>query len=180
VATVSEEGVVTGVAKGTAVIKVKADNVFTLCNVEVVEKVGSVTGTVTYKYNNYVGNKADTDAIVFLISKKVESLPDSMALGMTYELPEGCYATRVDGTGKYQIDNVPIGDYVVILLSKNTNSGSKSGSLYWSYFIYSKFSEEGKGYADNTCYLHKIEYKNITVEADKTVTFSYDFGITYI
>ena len=180
VATVSEEGVVTGVAKGTAVIKVKAESVFALCNVTVIEKTGSVTGTVTYKYNNYVGNKPDTDSIVYLISKKVESLPDSIALGGTYNIPEGCFATKVDGTGKYQIDNVPIGDYVAVLLSKNTNSGSKSGSLYWGYSVYNKFSEKGKEYADTTCYLQKIEYKNITVEADKTVTFSHDFGITYI
>gem|GEM_PF-2571812 len=180
VATVSAEGVVTGVAKGTAVIKVKADNVFSLCNVEVVEKVGSVTGTVTYKYNNYVGNKPDTDATVILISKKVEALDDSLALGSTYDLPEGCFSTKVDGTGKYLIDNVPVGDYVLLLISKNTNSGiSNNGWLSFGGFVYYKFTEEGQKTADSFAFLHKIKNANITVEADKTLTFSHDFGITY-
>ena len=181
IAEVDDQGRVTAKAEGDAVIKVEAPNgVLSVCNVTVKIKTGSVTGTVTYKYNDYVGNKPDTDAKVLLISKSVTSLPDSVALGLISSLPDGCYGTKVDGSGKYQFDNIPVGDYYIVIISKNTNSGSENGSLYWGFSVYNMFSKDAQETANNTCWLHKIKSTSITVKEGQTSTFSHDFGITYI
>ncbi len=181
VAEVSNQGEVTAKSEGNAVIKVEAPNgVLAVCNVTVKIKTGSVTGTVTYKYNNYVGNKPDTDAKVLLISKSVTSLPDSVALGLISSLPDGCYGTKVDGLGKYQFDDIPVGDYYIVIISKNTNSGSDAGSMYWGFSVYSMFSKDAQETANNTCWLHKIKSTSITVKEGQTSTFSHDFGLTYI
>ena len=182
IAEVSNQGVVTAKGEGTAVIKVEAPNgVLTVCNVEVKVKTGSISGNVTYKYNNYVGNKPDTGTVVFLISQKVTSLPDSVAYGWTFGLSnyEGVYATEVDGNGKYILDDIPVGDYYIVLISDNTNSGMKdAGALYWGP-VYNMFSTEGKKNADSEAYLSKIKYASVSILNEKTTTFSYDFGITH-
>lgn len=181
VAEVSNQGEVTAKSEGNAVIKVEAPNgVLAVCNVTVKIKTGSVTGTVTYKYNNYVGNKPDTDSKVLLISKSVTSLPESVALGMISSLPDGCYGTKVDGAGKYQFDDIPVGDYYIVIISDNTNSGSDAGSMYWGFSVYSMFSKDAQETANNTCWLHKIKSTSITVKEGQTITFSHDFGLTYI
>ena len=181
VAQVNNQGTITAISEGDAVIKAEAPNgVLAVCNVNVATKTGRVTGNVTYKYNSYIGHKPDTDSKVFLISKSVKSLPSSVALGGTYSLPTGCYATKVDGSGNYSFDNIPVGDYYIVILSDNTNSGSDNGAIYWGIAVYNMFDESAKSTADNTCYLHKIKSTSITVRDGQTTTFSHDFGITYI
>jgi uncharacterized protein YcfL len=149
VAEVSNQGEVTAKSEGDAVIKVEAPNgVLAVCNVTVKIKTGKVTGTVTYKYNNYVGNKADTGALVILVSKSVTSLPDSLGLGMISELPEGCYGKKVDGSGNYTFDNVPTGEYYLIIISANTNENMDRVTGYNSWGgTYSLFSDKGKEHA---------------------------------
>ena len=179
---VNDQGKVTAKSEGDAVIKVEAPNgVLAVCNVTVKIKTGKVTGTVTYKYNNYVGNKADTGALVILVSKSVTSLPDSLGLGLISGLPEGCYGKKVDGSGNYTFDNVPTGEYYLIIVSKNTNENMDRVTGYGSWGgAYSLFSDEGKENALLHAKLHKTRTTSITVLDGQTTTYSYDFGITYI
>ena len=148
-----------------------------------VEKVkyGTVTGEVTYKYNDYVGNRGDTGSTVLLISKNVTSLPDNLAYGMTSDLPEGCYATQVSGSGQYTFNNVPTGEYVLIFISKNTcpNPSMVAGFYCWGTTVYNMFSKEGQERASDYVILHKIHNIEITVTEGQN-TYSHDFGITYI
>lgn len=181
VAEVSNDGEITAKTEGSAVIKVEAPNgILAFCNVTVKIKLGRVTGNVTYKYNDFVGNRSDTGTKVYLISKSITSLPNNIALGINVPADlEDCYYTEVDGTGSYLFENIPVGEYYIILMSKNTNSGSTSGVNHWGKEIYSMFSAEGQEYADAICYLHKIKSDSITVIDDKTTTYSHDFGITF-
>ena len=183
VAEVNSQGQVTAKAEGDAVIKVEAPNgVLAVCNVTVKIKTGSISGNVTYKYNNYVGNKPDTGTVVFLISKKVTSLPDSMGYGWTWDVDdyEGIYATEVDGSGNYILNDIPVGEYYIVLISENTNTGeSNAGVRYWGASLYYKFSEEGRKYADSLAFLSKIETESVTISDGKTTSFSHDFGITW-
>ncbi len=79
VVSIDNSGKITAKSEGDAVIKVEADNgILAVCNVMVKVKTGSVTGTVTYKYNNFVGHRADTDATVILVPKSVTSLPEEV------------------------------------------------------------------------------------------------------
>ena len=184
IAEVSDQGEVTAKSEGDAVIKVEAPNgVLAVCNVTVKIKTGSISGNVTYKYNNYVGNKPDTGTVVFLISKGVTSLPDSMGSGSTWEVDdcecEGVYATEVDGSGNYILNDIPVGEYYIVLISKNTNTGKQNaGAMYWGP-VYNMFSDEGKERADSQAFLSKIEYESVTISEGKTTSFSHDFGITY-
>ena len=182
VAEVSNQGEVTAKSEGDAVIKVEAPSgVLAVCNVTVKIKTGKVTGTVTYKYNDYVGNKADTGAKVILVSKSVTSLPDSLGLGMISELPEGCYGKKVDGSGNYTFDNVPTGEYYLIIISANTNENMDRVTGYNSWGgTYSLFSDKGKEHALRNAKLFKTRTTSITVSDGQTTTYSYDFGITYI
>ena len=182
VAEVNDQGEVTAKSEGDAVIKVESPNgVLAACNVTVKIKTGSISGNVTYKYNNYVGNKPDTGTVVFLISKKVTSLPDSMGYGWTWYVDdyEGVYATEVDGSGNYILNDIPVGEYYIVLISENTNTGKENmGALYWGS-VYHMFSEEGKKRADDQAFLSKIVCESVTISEGKTTTFSHDFGITY-
>lgn len=179
IVSVDNKGRLTAKSEGEAVIKVVADNgIVAVCNVTVKVKTGSVTGNITYKYNNYVGNRPDTGSVVFLISKDVKSLPDSIARGWTFDVDQcdGVYATEVDGSGNYTLNDIPVGEYYIVIISDNTNSGSTSGAAYW--IVYHLFSTEGKSLADNTCRMHKITSSTITIQEEKNITFSHDFGIT--
>jgi len=182
IAEVNNQGEVTAKSEGDAVIKVEAPNgVLAVCNVTVKIKTGSISGNVTYKYNNYVGNKPDTGTVVFLISKKVTSLPDSMGYGWTRDVDdyEGVYATEVDGSGNYILNDIPVGEYYIVLISENTNTGKQNaGAMYWGP-VYNMFSEEGKERADSQAFMSKIEYESVTISEGKTTSFSHDFGITY-
>ena len=182
VISVDNNGKVTAKSEGDAVIKVEADNgILAVCTATVKVKTGSVTGTVTYKYNSYVGNKADTGATVFLISKTVTSLPDSVGLGLTSSLPDGCFGTKVDGAGNYTIDNVPVGEYYLVIISKNTNEkmDNVAGFRTWGD-VYFLFSSKGQESALNMAKLHKTRTTTISILENKTTTYSYDFGVTYI
>lgn len=183
IAEINDQGLVTAKSQGTAVIKVEAPNgVLAVCNVEVKIKTGSISGNITYKYNDFVGNKPDTGAVVFLIASNITSLPCSIAMGMTNEVKdyEGVYATEVDGSGNYILNNIPIGDYHVILISKNTNSFDfGGGAKYWGP-IYNMFSDDDKLFADASAGAYKVKYATATITDGTTTFLSHDFGITFI
>lgn len=177
-----ENGLVTAKSEGTAVIKVESDNgILSVCSVDVHIKTGKVSGKITYKYNNYVGNRGDTGATIMLISKDTESLDDGVALGFTSYLPDGCFGTKADGDGNYSFDGVPVGDYYVVVISRNTNKKSSTASEYdWGYGVCLMFSENGRENALLSARVNKIDWSSISVKDGQTTTFSHDFGITYI
>lgn len=71
-------------------------------------KLGSVAGNVFWEYNKYVGNKPDAGAHIALYSLKDTSV---------------IYG-QCDILGNFRIDGVPVGQYVVIVRSKNTNASA--------------------------------------------------------
>lgn len=143
---------------------------------------GSLEGSITYKYNDFVGNRGDTGAKVILISKDVESLPDRLGLGMMSENPDGVYNTEVDGTGSFRFDHIPAGEYYIVIISKNTNENPDrvSGYRTWGADVMNMFSEKGQENALLTAKTHKIRNDEITIYDQETSSFSYDFGTTYI
>ncbi len=67
---------------------------------------GTMTGNVFWKYNDFVGNRADTGAEVVLYSL------DTIRSGLKYE-------AKVDLQGKYKFDKVLSGNYFLIVRSEN-------------------------------------------------------------
>lgn len=181
IASVDNNGTVTGVAEGDTVIKVEADNgIIAVCNVTIKQKTGAVTGNITYKYNDYVGNKPDTGAVVYLIATNTTSLPDTVA-GFFYndkDDNDGIYTTKVDGTGTYTFENIPIGEYYIIVGSYNVSNFSRGSGLDFGYEVYKMFSANGQELANLQAQTGKVTSSKITITADKTVTFSHDFGVS--
>lgn len=70
------------------------------------EKTGTLEGTAYWKYNDYVGNKPDAGTII-----KLFEIGDSIPT----------YTTEVGLDGKFKIENIKIGKYLMISKSKNTN-----------------------------------------------------------
>ena len=188
VAEVDEIGNVTAKKAGTTVIKVEASNgVLAVCNVDVVVKTGSIEGVVTWKYNDYIGNKPDTGADVILISTTVKNLPKEIGLGMTHTSKdiEGIYSVQVSGAGTYAIENIPVGEYYLIIISYNvmppdfmymTDIMAKA---HWGK-VYDLFSEEGKKNAIIQAKANAVYYNSVTIMAEKTITCSHDFGKSFI
>ncbi|MBR5280061.1 MAG: Ig-like domain-containing protein [Clostridia bacterium] len=183
VAEVDSSGKVTAKKQGLTVIRVQSDNgIVSVCNVEVKQKTGTVSGEVTWKYNSYVGYKPDTGAIVYLISRSVRELNSAVALGLTTGLPEGVYATKVNGSGAYIFDSIPVGSYEMVIISKNTNDNPSKvteSSNGWS-IVYSLFSETDQEMALLTAQVYRVYTKfSLVVNENQTTTYSHAFGITY-
>jgi hypothetical protein len=84
-------------------------------------KVGTCTirGNVVWKYNEYVGTKADVGAKVLLLRRFEPKLSLSPLLDKT-DRDKGAHVTEVDMLGKYEIGGLPPGSYDLLILSKNT------------------------------------------------------------
>jgi len=182
-AIVDQNGLVTAVGIGSTVINATLPNSQTAyCTVKVTQKFGSLRGTITYKYNNYIGNRGDTGSIVYLVSKDVKQLPSEIARGFKYNKPEEkIYCSEVDGNGNYNFNNIPVGDYYLVIISKNTNNNPLLNSQYqWGFDFYWLFTDEDKEMAKITVTWHKIKSVTISILENQQAVFSHDFGLTYI
>jgi hypothetical protein len=84
-------------------------------------KVGTCTirGNVVWKYNEYVGTKADVGAKVLLLRRFEVKVSLRPLLDET-DRDKGVHVTAVDMLGKYEIGDLPPGSYDLLILSKNT------------------------------------------------------------
>ncbi len=184
VVSVDSKGKITALSVGTSSITASTSNgCISYCVVNVIQKVGTVKGNVTYKYNNYIGYKADVDAKVFLIPKntKESSIDYSLIyLGFDFDMPSTILKTTVDGNGDYIFNNVPIGEYIVLIRSRNSNSNISAGYTQLAYIYLYDYFKDDNNYINKDRIEEKISCKEIVVENGQVVTFSESFGITYI
>mgnify|MGYP000471102912 CR=1 FL=1 len=190
-----ENGIVKGISAGTTKIIASAGNKRAECTVLVNQSYGSVSGNITYFYNNFKGNVSDTGAIVYLFSKEGDyEIEPTVSSYIIWDLPNtinskynkyGIYATKVDGTGKYKFQNIPVGEYTVFVKSKETTSGQafkdKKGYVSQIQNMVSDVlnEENAKMLGENVGY-HKCTAATIEIIKNQETLFSYDFGITYI
>ena len=165
-----------------------------------VSEFGSLSGTLTYFYNDYKGNVADADSSVLLVSKELdkadintEGLID-FAIGTKYEEPkfgEGVYFVHVGGTGTYNIGHLPAGEYVALLISGQakgqgwfdaTNDSETDPKFYEG--IASGFgdllNEDDAMKIAEAVLWAKYTFKDVTIYGGENTTLDYDFGMTYI
>jgi hypothetical protein len=67
---------------------------------------GNITGNVFYKYNDFVGNRADAGSNIYVINKNNRIL----------------YHDKTGLDGNFKIENVDTGYVTVMIVSKNTNT----------------------------------------------------------
>lgn len=151
---------------------------------------GTIKGTVTYKYNNYVGNRGDTGATVILFPNMTgyntkEYDNGRACLGFQGNYESGIMVTTCDGSGEYIFDNVPAGRYYLLIISKETTDGGAFDNIESrKSWIKGNFSTllNDKDISRLTTLIgyQKIFTENIDVIGDRTHTISKDFGVTYI
>lgn len=123
IATVDSNGVVYGISPGNTVIEASIDSGKTVafCTVRVIQSYGSISGESSY---SYIGGDdyPDSSCFVLLISKKLTAFPEDYNGGERYEEYEEkglIYYMKTDSKGRYEFNNVPIGEYRLIFRSYN-------------------------------------------------------------
>lgn len=130
------------------------------------EATGNLKGTVTWQYNSYVGTKPDVGASIYLIKESQEDISK--------------FKVIANGYGNYEINDVPVGNYFVVIISYKTTSDPKTWHTKISGNISSVLSADNLSRLDTYISLHKYYVVEIKIKENKTVDVSYDFGNTYL
>ena len=198
VATVSSSGKVTAKKAGTATITATVSGKKYTCKVTVKEKkkekYGSVSGNITYLYNNFRGHVPDTNSDILLIprdgtAKNMPTLSSYVNWDARLIKYEGnaykIYGAKVDGMGTYTLQNIPTGDYLLVVISNKTTSGlafdNKSAyEKYIANIVSPCISKSNAEYFAKYVGYSKYMFTTITVKENQNTIYSYDFGITYL
>lgn len=208
IATVNKKGKVKGKKAGKVTITAKVGKKKYKCKVTVKKQkvkneintknttYGSISGNITYYYNRYQGNKADTGAYVILVPTDGTASNANLNLySSSYELEKNhIYIARVDGIGNYKINHVPTGTYKVLMFSSKTSTGdwfnvyddtlSDAPDSYYdsiAQYFYPQYlnMNTAMAFAKSVSY-HKYYRTQITIYENEETYLSHDFGITYI
>jgi hypothetical protein len=138
---------------------------------------------VTWEYNKFVGNRADTGSLVILIPPSFHgSIPFFVANAMSAHMaedigreklqPQGVYVSVVGGNGDAVFNSVPAGNYKLLIISGNTRPSSAESELS---------KQELAQYLEDTgaIVLSKTHFTDLTVVEGGEVEYSHDFGNTY-
>lgn len=161
---------------------------------ESVVTTGSLSGNITYFFNDFKGNVADTGSYIVLIptdgsakeAKTVSSYVDWTLEGRIGEQMNeyNVFVGKVDGTGSYIIQNIPQGTYKIYAWSNHTNTETafddKDKYKERISEILSDVLNKGnsKSLAEITAY-SKYTTKTVEIIGGETTVFSHDFGTTY-
>lgn len=149
-------------------------------------KKGSVTGLITWQYNKYIGTKPDVGAKVMLVqTNKIPILSDEITfLTVSNDLEEDptVISTTADGSGNYYFDNIPAGDYYLILQSKSTHASPVEADVCISdadQYLSDLISTNGLDNFKLGCKVWKTTILKITVKGGEITRCSKDWGYTY-
>lgn len=129
------------------------------------------------------GNRGDTGAKIFAINIDIHEPVDNLIDFNAEQGTNGIYITEVDGTGNYEINKLPIGDYYVFIVSKNTSSSSNNLPVYASSSFSSEISQKEwlsiQTAIKNVAFLRSVKvFENIIINENEEKTLSHDFGLT--
>ncbi|HVX92531.1 MAG TPA: hypothetical protein VHA74_00260 [Candidatus Dojkabacteria bacterium] len=85
-----------------------------MCPILCIAQTGNIAGNVFWKYNEFVGNRGDAGAEVYLWSQDTSKQP---------------VKTTCDITGNFSLSNLDTGTYLLGVVSKNTNSRDNFNDL---------------------------------------------------
>lgn len=158
-------------------------------------KYGKVTGNITYHYNQYRGYVADTGAKVYLIPKNgsASKAPDLTDMDFAYMFninkinANNIYCAKVDGKGEYTINHIPEGEYLAVIVSKNSKSGdwfeANDKDKYYDMIAngWRNYLNESTSLAlAKSISFYRYGLRSISVYGNDTTTLSYEFPYTYI
>lgn len=167
---------------------------------------GKISGNITYHYNAYKGYVPNPNSTVFLIPKDGSLLtvnnPNFDLTYLTTPISQnaidklkniGIYAVKTDGLGNYAISHIPEGDYLVFIISHETNI-KKWFNAYDDNIesvpdqYYSDIAEPIKEYVYNdlaemlgqAVEEHDYAYITTTIYSNEETTISHAFPYTYL
>ena len=141
------------------------------------EHTGTMSGLISWKYNNFVGNRGDTGAKIFAVNLETHEATDSLIDMNAPQGTNGIWISTADGNGNYKIDKIPCGNYAVFIVSNNTNGN------YPEYKTLDSVISQKEWITIETinskAFIRSIKYyNNIQINENEETTLSYDFGLT--
>lgn len=149
-------------------------------------KTGKIKGTITWQYNEFIGTKPDVGAKIALIPANLTKNTGPkheiyfFALTLSSNSPEttGIYTTKANGYGEYEMNDVPAGEYYILIVSQKTRSDLTINK--WDALILQEiFSEDEWKVLQLNLKLNKYEFEKIEIKENKVIDVSHDFGYTY-
>lgn len=138
---------------------------------------GTMSGMISWKYNNFIGNRVDTGARIFAINLEIHEAKDALIDMNAEQGTNGIWISTADGNGNYKIDKMPCGNYAVFIVSNNTNGNYPEYDTLNS--IISKREWLTMETINNKTFIRSIKYyENVLINANEEKTLSYDFGLT--
>ena len=145
---------------------------------------GKLTVEVTYLFNNFVGNKPDTDAIVLLIPKDyTKKIPIKLGLDTTILVEggdmekDGLQHAKVSGSGKAKFNKIAAGKYTCVIQSNRTNNYGMDGMISATAGMLGKyFTGDLKQVGTHKRY----HIQDVEIEENDETEISHDFGVTGI
>ncbi|GAB7386170.1 hypothetical protein BSNK01_00050 [Bacillaceae bacterium] len=174
------------------VIVVQVDVQSQLANVQKVNQkqkpkntgVGNLKGTITWQYNEFIGTKPDVEAHIYVIpydfNKNNFTQNEINLYTMIGIVPEnsGLYYKRANGYGQFEINGIPAGKYIIVVVSNNTHRNPDEPiSEYVESLLKDKLDWDN--FKKFRLDMNKHEVDVIEIKPNQTEDFSHDFGYTY-
>ncbi|MBG9944188.1 hypothetical protein ABD77_19870 [Brevibacillus formosus] len=146
---------------------------------------GSLKGTITWQYNDFVGTKPDVNAKIFLIRKDfdintITEMEEKLFISIeAAPKGSGLYTAKANGYGNYEIGNVPVGEYYIIVVSGKTHRDIRQPVDEYFTSIFTPYVRNWEDFTLLTLGTNKYEFSLITIEENQTLDFSHDFGNTF-
>lgn len=86
-------------------------------------------GNVVWKYNDYVGYKADVGARVIVMKRDIPKSRNIVLISSGTGHQDGVFTAQVDLAGKFEFTDLPAGEYDVLVVSKATKRARGSVSV---------------------------------------------------
>ena len=141
---------------------------------------GSVQGTVSWKYNDFVGSRPDVGAKVYLFSENYKEKKGKLYEYNSSRPDDGLYFQTVDKDGKFILNDIPSGSYYLLIVSENTNRDilNDSRKEYATSAFKGKI-DDMKYFTSTVLYINKFELKSIDIGVKDSIVKNIDFGITH-
>ncbi|WP_053403408.1 hypothetical protein [Priestia koreensis] len=145
---------------------------------------GTVKGDITWQYNRYIGTKPDVGADVYLIpvnfnpkTVKKSDLDTYILIGSAPK-NSNLYYGKVSGFGHYEISNVPVGKYLLVVSSAKTNR-NPDDPIYIKSVLAPKLGASYQMFEDFKLKFPSHTWSTIEISKGNVLDYSYDFGYTY-
>ncbi|WP_429845108.1 hypothetical protein [Brevibacillus sp. FIR094] len=145
---------------------------------------GSLKGTITWQYNDFVGTKPDVNARILLIrtdfdKNTITDVEEGVfAIGLAPK-NSGLFAVKANGYGNYEIGNLPVGEYHIMVVSEQTTRNIDLPVDEYPITKLKPYIQKWDAFLSLSLMDKKYQVSTITIEEGQTLDFSHDFGNTY-